>query len=524
MKKLKKVIIAVMAFSLAFSFAACGKNSADSTSAPGNGKNSIKTEDGSFILKNEESVELGTPEKILNPEEVYGKITYTPEMFYGRYSLKNWFKDGNYDSEEMNVFKSSTDYMDDPYSEENAKLSKLPISVEAGIETPDFGLKYETKFDWISFSFFSEKGYPQDYQFAYEIEGNKLKLTGVRWSFDNDTRELKYKIDESVKLEYEFKFNGRTLELMSNGKSVILYSGYDYSGEEDYLYCNNYVSAGSKQIDNVQNITFRWTPDGESHLCFEYKSDKGTEYIKNCVAELSENGLFTFTVPYETRTKTYQFVYILCAYDGIILTDGDNTYYYMDSFQTFHKNSVSKNVEIEQLETLEDMSETEIKALEEKKTNLFADLTNAFNETGITVQVNESTGEIAMDSTVLFGGDSAVVTDEGKAFLNKFIKAYTSIIYSEKYDGFISKTMVEGHIAPVDGTTYEGGMPLSEERAKNVKEYCLSSETGVDTSKLSSALETVGYSQSRPVYDSDGNIDIAASRRVSFRFIINIDN
>lgn len=55
-------------------------------------------------------------------------------------------------------------------------------------------------------------------------------------------------------------------------------------------------------------------------------------------------------------------------------------------------------------------------------------------------------------------------------------------------------------------------------------DYCLSSETGVDTSKLAKTMETVGYSQSRPAYDSDGNVDIAASRRVSFRFVVNTNN
>ena len=36
-----------------------------------------------------------------------------------------------------------------------------------------------------------------------------------------------------------------------------------------------------------------------------------------------------------------------------------------------------------------------------------------------------------MDATVLFGGDSAELTSEGKEFLNKFLKAYTSIIYKK---------------------------------------------------------------------------------------------
>lgn len=157
-----------------------------------------------------------------------------------------------------------------------------------------------------------------------------------------------------------------------------------------------------------------------------------------------------------------------------------------------------------------------------KAEDLFKDLITAFSQAGLDVKINQSTSEIALDSTVLFGGDSAELTDEGKAFLDDFIKAYTSIIFNEEYDGFISKTIIEGHIAPVAGTTYEGGMPLSEKRAENVKNYCLSAETGVDTTKLATTLETVGYSQSKPVYDSDGNVDIPASRRVSFKFIINL--
>ena len=170
------------------------------------------------------------------------------------------------------------------------------------------------------------------------------------------------------------------------------------------------------------------------------------------------------------------------------------------------------------------LDDNKLQEIAEKKADLYDDLKTEFEANGITVNINRSTGEIAMNSTVLFGGDSAELTAEGKAFLNKFIKAYTSIIYDEKYGGFILKTMVEGHIAPVSGTTYEGGMPLSEKRAKNVMDYCMSSETGVDTSKLASTMETVGYSQSKPVYDADGNVDIAASRRVSFRFVVNTDN
>lgn len=184
--------------------------------------------------------------------------------------------------------------------------------------------------------------------------------------------------------------------------------------------------------------------------------------------------------------------------------------------------TILNNIEIP--DNISKLSESEIKIIYGKQEDLFSDLTTAFKNAGINVDVNKDTGEIAMDSTVLFGGDSADLTNDGKEFLNKFVKAYTSIIYNEKYDGFISKTIVEGHIAPVSGTTYESGMPLSEKRAENVMNYCLSKDTGVDTAKLATTMETIGYSQSKPIYDSNGDVDITASRRVSFRFIINIDN
>ena len=61
-----------------------------------------------------------------------------------------------------------------------------------------------------------------------------------------------------------------------------------------------------------------------------------------------------------------------------------------------------------------------------KKNSLFDELAAAFNKEGIAVTVNKDTGEIALDSSVLFGGDSAVLTDSGKTFLNKFIKVYTT--------------------------------------------------------------------------------------------------
>lgn len=169
------------------------------------------------------------------------------------------------------------------------------------------------------------------------------------------------------------------------------------------------------------------------------------------------------------------------------------------------------------------INEEDLAAVRQKKADLLADLTAAFKAEGITININEETGEMGLDTSVLFGGDSAVLTADGKAFLNKFIKVYNNIAFSDKYAGFISKTLVEGHIAPVSGSTFDSGYPLSIERATNVLNYCLSKDSGVNLGAFAADFEPVGYSNTQPIYNDDGSVNMAASRRVSFRFMVSLE-
>ena len=53
--------------------------------------------------------------------------------------------------------------------------------------------------------------------------------------------------------------------------------------------------------------------------------------------------------------------------------------------------------------------------------------------------------------------------------------------------------------------------------------YAIEGKTGVDVSVLADKLEDVGYGNAQPIQNADGEVDMAASRRVSFRFLIAID-
>lgn len=263
--------------------------------------------------------------------------------------------------------------------------------------------------------------------------------------------------------------------------------------------------------DDISVFSSYWTAKKEKDDGNYFYSHKDKDYtIKGYNA-----------APWLIETPNANSLYdMVDSISGEVLFQGYSSYKYCEAGGTSLYIYASHNAGTDIYQIL---SLAQLATIGKKKADMISELVAAFKAEGINVTVNEETGEMAMDASVLFGGDSAVLTAEGKSFLNKFTKAYTSIVFSEKYDGFVAKTLVEGHIAPVAGSTYDSGLSLSKERANNVKGYCLSKETGVNTAKLASSLEAIGYSNTQPIYKSNGDVDMAASRRVSFRFMLNID-
>ena len=501
---MKKILSLLLVMLLALSFGACSNEKAGSGS------------DG-FIVKNEDSVELGALEKELDPAQVYENLTYTPEMFFGDYKVR-----GGREAEEE--YAKNAEHSVSFIDGEERELTVLPIGFKAGKNNLTHKISFVEEYDWAQVSFMrklSDGDHVLDYFYcAYSVEGKKLIVKPLdEFKVDDAANKITYTFSDVV-WEYDFAFEGRKLTLSKGGNSIELDGCIDPYGEYDYFHTNGYLSEGSKSIDGIINVDFLY--DAEDGYKYIYFMTADGERAYDSIAKIQENGLFTFTVALEESQKTYQYVYFFCDDDGLVLTDGENTYYYNADSDEYNKRELNKYTSEEQAGALEGMDGDKITEVVEKKNDLLSDLAQAFEAEGIKITVDKNNGELAVDSSVLFGGDSAELTAEGKTFLNKFLNVYTSVVFSEKYNGFVSKTMVEGHTAPLQGSTYESGLPLSQERADNVKNYCLSEETGVDTIMLASTLEAVGLSNSRPITDDDGNVDKAASRRVSFRFIINI--
>lgn len=154
------------------------------------------------------------------------------------------------------------------------------------------------------------------------------------------------------------------------------------------------------------------------------------------------------------------------------------------------------------------------------RTELIEELKSEFNDSDLQIAVDEKTGAITFDSSILFSYNQATLTPSGKKFLSEFLPRYTDVLLSPKYKGYISEILIEGH-TDTEGN-YLFNLELSQKRALSVAKYCLSEDsnilTGEQLEELKDVVSATGRSYSNPVYKEDGSVDMEASRRVEFLF------
>ena len=154
------------------------------------------------------------------------------------------------------------------------------------------------------------------------------------------------------------------------------------------------------------------------------------------------------------------------------------------------------------------------------RTELVEDLRKEFEHSDLKVAVDEKTGDITFDSSILFDYNKSVLKESGKEFLSKFLPRYADVLLSDKYKDNISEIMIEGH-TDTEGK-YIFNLELSQKRALAVAQYCLSDNSDIlpdeQVEELRELISATGCSYSKPVYDEDGKVDMEASRRVEFLF------
>lgn len=153
------------------------------------------------------------------------------------------------------------------------------------------------------------------------------------------------------------------------------------------------------------------------------------------------------------------------------------------------------------------------------KAEIISELSASLSRANLSAAVDKNTGDIVLDSAVLFKTNSAVIMADGKALLNRFIPVYLEVLLRPEYADYLGQIVIEGHTD--DSGSYEHNMKLSQERAYEVMMYILSMyrEGSQERELLQKLLTATGRSKSDLIYYEGTNIvNQAASRRVEFKF------
>lgn len=506
---MKKFLSLILIAATLLCLAACGSGSKPI-------HNPERDEDGSYIFKDDDAGSIGTVSNPVSAQEIYNSIDYIPEMFYGKYSLGD-------DETALQSYRNDVGFMDVneqtfklPY-DSLEKITTIPYAIWAGPENFSHVINYITNRSWANLYFQNEAGNLVSVYAAYEISDNQIIFTPLlNWKYDEENQKVSYQLSE-VQFTYDFSFSGPHLTLSSGGKSVMM-TADRFTTDQYFLMGEGYLKPGTEGFGDVSYLR---TYNGKLSL-----SDGNDDSLSAEIAKFSKDGLVTITWSDELgNSYTRQMVYFLCSFDGYVFADQQGVYCYTATWSEYRGHNLTGNISFEEMKKLENLPQDELTQIIEKKENLLTDLAAAYADSGLAVSINETTGEITLDSSVLFDVNAYEVSAEGKEFLKKFIGIYTSVVFAEKYDGFVSKIIVEGH-TDTNGD-YDMNMELSQNRADSVMNYCLSEECGIDADTLSalqSTMISVGYSFENPIYDENGDVDMAASRRVSFRFIVSLSN
>ena len=152
------------------------------------------------------------------------------------------------------------------------------------------------------------------------------------------------------------------------------------------------------------------------------------------------------------------------------------------------------------------------------KQEIIEALNSEFSKEQIAINIDQQTGAIVFDASILYDRSKSQLKAEGVKFLDKFLPIYIGVLFKDEFKDDIAEIIIEGHTDTDSGYMYNLG--LSQDRALSVVQYCLSDSSLSKEQKeqLRSMITANGRSFSNPVYDADGKVDLAKSRRVEVKF------
>ena len=421
-------------------------------------------------------------------------------------------------------FVSSFTYEDEiyePYTEKGKAMFRKAYIAEVGDMTEEQFKKIERllQLDVMSVLFAYDNGAIQSGMLHYKLENNKIELYDL-----NVDEDYNIAISSKPILTYDFLHEGGKLILRCKGVQRNYVTGGTKESDSGF-YVSGYAINDANRYKDLDGFSFSkykgydfsvyvYLSNGDSPIdpvmTMDYATGDFTISWEECWTDTA-TGIDRINDPRTISGKMIACTsYGFTNYEGMILLIDGKCYRYLMSEKEYEERKYG-DVLGDGI-SVDDVGDETLQEIETVKRNILEELKAALDAAGIDADIDTVSGKVSLEANFLFATDSAEVSADGKDYLNRFIDAYTSVVFGDTYGDYISNIVIEGH-TDTSGS-YNYNQKLSEKRANAVASHCIERNA-----QLQGSIETKGCSYDYPVYNDDGSVNMEKSRRVSFRFV-----
>lgn len=334
-------------------------------------------------------------------------------------------------------------------------------------------------------------------------------------------------------MEFGVRVAGRNLEFTRSGinRDLVPY-GYAYNSSAGFVSNSiyGYVSSAEDAYKDIVSIGLYHMDSEEPNVYIDFADG---DIAASPVMELSDGG-HTITLRWEGKAEgknidgsyrgmigepdSITFQYLLCGNMGFVLRADGQNYCYQRTRDEYYADILDDSLQEVKAQDLKEMSDDSLKQVAIVQKDILEALQAAYAAAGIEVEIDEQSGKITMSDSILFGLDSAELSGEGKDYLDRFLKVYADVVLDEgsDYYDYIDAILLEGHTDSSGDYAYN--QQLSEARAEAVDDYCYELYPS-----LSNYIDTAGRASDDLIYDENGEEDREASRRVTFKILLDLE-
>lgn len=173
------------------------------------------------------------------------------------------------------------------------------------------------------------------------------------------------------------------------------------------------------------------------------------------------------------------------------------------------------------LVSMQDLLSTQQRQLDDLlglRTEIVQELSSSLAAANLAAKVDPGTGDIMLDSQLMFETGLNTISFSGQAQLAQLIPVYLDVLMRPEYVEYVAEIIIEGHTDSKGSYIYN--LELSQDRALSVASYCLQLPDLTSTQRelLQNILTSKGRSYSDLIYNPDGTENMDASRRVELKF------